>query len=67
MEKKETLILISSSGSSRNIVNACRSKKKVSSVIALTDFSGKGKVSDWETLILLLKVNHIIILKIYNK
>ena len=46
-EKGDALILISSSGSSRNIVNACKAarKKKFSSVITLTGFSGKGKVS----------------------
>lgn len=46
-EKGDALILISSSGSSRNIVNACKAarRKKFSSVITLTGFSGKGKVS----------------------
>ena len=43
----DVLILISSSGTSQNIINACKAAKikKFSSIITLTGFNGKGQVS----------------------
>ena len=58
-EKGDCLILISSSGKSKNMINAAKyaKKNKISSIITLTGFHGKGVLSKLGDINLVVKNN----------
>ena len=68
-DKKDILILISSSGKSKNMVNACKAakRKKVSKIITLTGNKKIIHYQNLETLIYGWIAIFIIILKIFIK